>query len=96
MPTPVYRFRLSMDDRKNLEEVAKLYGAPNPSAFLREMVGAICSNDQKRMGEFFARLVTKMGEQLALDFAEKARETASGTKQTLGKGKGAPRRAKRS
>lgn len=77
VPTPIYHVRMPLEDRKNLVEMAKLYGSAGPAAFLREMVGAICSGDQNRVGEFLKRLLTKMGEQLTLDLMGKAAQDAN-------------------
>lgn len=66
MPTPNFVFRLPTVERAALIEMAKLYGAPNTSAFLREMVGAMCSGDTDRVKAFNLRLFSKVGEQLAL------------------------------
>jgi len=66
MPTPTFSFRLPPVEREALVEMAKLYGAPNPRAFLREMVGAMCSGKSERVQEFNARLIRAAGEQLIL------------------------------
>lgn len=72
MPTPMFNFRLPKADADALRMVAKVYGAPNPSAFLREMVGAVISGEPKKTGDFLSKLMVKMGEQLAFEFAQKA------------------------
>ena len=91
MPTPVYRFRLSEADQKNLVDVSKLYGAPNTSVFLREMVSSLCSGDQKRVSEFVTRLIMKMGEQLTLNLVQQA---ARDSKQSVVRAKRARKGAK--
>lgn len=74
MPSPKFTFRLNAQDRHSLIEVSKLYGAPSPGAFCAAMVSAVCSGDPGRIAEFNSRLIRGMGEQLALDFAAKAKE----------------------
>jgi len=66
MPTPIFSFRLPLVERENLVEMSKVYGAPNPRAFLREMVGAMCSGDPLRVREFNVKLIHAAGEQLVL------------------------------
>jgi Rod binding domain-containing protein len=95
MPTPVYRFRLSHADQKNLNEMAQVFGSPNTSVFLREMVGAMCSGDPPRVSSFTTKLFTSMGEQLALEFAEKAKKQANQAKKSPVKSKLKGRGAKR-
>ncbi len=65
MPTPNIVFRLPDVERMALVEMSKLYGSENISAFLREMVGAMCSGDAVRVKAFNVRLFSKIGEQLA-------------------------------
>lgn len=66
MPTPIFAFRLPETEQAALVEMSKLYGAKNPSEFLREMVGAMCSGKPERVQEFNARLIRAAGEQLIL------------------------------
>jgi hypothetical protein len=66
MPTPTFTFRLPDSERLALVEMAKLYGSPNPRAFLVEMVGAMCSGKPERVQDFNARLIRAAGEQLIL------------------------------
>jgi hypothetical protein len=66
MPTPHFNFRLAEDKANSLREMAKLYGAPNTSEFLREMVGAMCSGDVEQVKAFNGRLFQRIGEQLTL------------------------------
>jgi hypothetical protein len=66
MPTPIFAFRLAETEQAALVEMSKLYGAKNPSEFLREMVGAMCSGVPERVQEFNARLIRAAGEQLIL------------------------------
>jgi protein required for attachment to host cells len=72
----MFNFRLPKADADALRMVAKVYGAPNPSAFLREMVGAVISGEPKKTGDFLSKLMVKMGEQLAFEFAQKATKHA--------------------
>ena len=60
MPTPMFNFRLPKADADALRMVAKVYGAPNPSG------------EPKKTGDFLSKLMVKMGEQLAFEFAQKA------------------------
>ncbi len=77
MPTPNFVFRLPVPERAALLEMAKLYGSPNVSAFLREMVGAMCSGSPERVKDFNVRLFSKVGEQLALKLSAPAMEMAA-------------------
>lgn len=63
-----------------MREIAKVYGA-STGGFVAEMVGVMCSGDAKRIAEFNTRLMTKMGEQLALDFVQKAEQQAKKAKK---------------
>jgi len=42
------------------------------SAFTRELIESVISGDSKITGAFLQRLITKMGEQMALDFTQQA------------------------
>jgi hypothetical protein len=64
--TPHFAFRLPVDQAAALREMAKIYGAPNTSTFLREMVGASCSGDTEKIKAFNAKLFKGIGEQLTL------------------------------
>jgi hypothetical protein len=64
--TPLFAFRLSPADRESVVQMSKLYGSPNPSAFAREMLTAMCSGDRQRVADFTARLIRCVGEQLIL------------------------------
>lgn len=64
--TPNCVFRLPSEERASLDEMAKIFGAANTSAFLREMVGAMCSGKTERVAEFNAKLIRAAGEQLIL------------------------------
>jgi len=66
VPTPIFAFRLPVTEREALIEMSKLCGYPNPRAFLREMVGTMCSGDVERVKQFNARLIRAAGEQLIL------------------------------
>lgn len=100
MPTPLFNFRLPVEDRKNLEEMSRLYGAKTASDFAREMVSVMCSGDPKRISEFNGRLFQRMGEQLTLDLIGKAQGLVVEEKPALkapkrkGRGKGGKRHAK--
>lgn len=70
MPTPLYRFRLAKPDQDALAHMSKIYGAPNASVFIREMVTSMCSADPQKAGEFLARLMEKVTGQLALPLGQ--------------------------
>jgi hypothetical protein len=57
--------------------MAKLYGSPSVSAFLREMVGAMCSGDDSRASAFNVRLMEKATGQMALALQVEAQRKAS-------------------
>lgn len=81
MPSPKFSFRLPAEDKKNLLELSKVYGSPSPGAFCAEMVGALCSGNANRVAQFNTKLLQKMGEQLAFDFAQKAAAQAEKSKK---------------
>jgi len=64
--TPNFVFRLPVDQAAALREMSKIYGSPNTSAFLREMVGSLCSGNAEKVKEFNAKLMRGIGEQLTL------------------------------
>lgn len=64
--TPVFTFRLPVEQAAALREMTKIYGAPNASVFLRDMVGSSCSGDSEKIKAFNARLFKAGGEQLIL------------------------------
>ena len=67
MPTPLYNVRLDDGTKKRLEAVAKIYGAPNTSAFLREMLTSILSEDPNGPGAFLQRLGLALHRQAQLE-----------------------------
>lgn len=69
MPTPLFALRLAEKTQADLREMAKVYGAPNASAFAREVLEVMCSGDNARVRDFIKRLSAGMGEQLALQLA---------------------------
>jgi hypothetical protein len=83
MPTPLLNFRLPTSERLQLVEMSKLYGAPNVSVFLREMVGAMCSGSAERVRDFNVRLFSKVGEQLALNLSAPAVQIAEAAKRAV-------------
>lgn len=88
MPTPLFAFRLAKPEQRKLAEMARIYGSPNPSAFVREMVGAICSGDMGTVNGFLGRLGEKLTGQLTLEFQRKALAELQATREA------APRPAK--
>ena len=96
MPSPKFTFRLPAADLASVRELSKVYGANSPGGFIAEMVGAMCSGDARRVSAFNTKLMTKMGEQLALDFIGKAEKQAEQRAQKAKKpAKGKKRRARR-
>lgn len=64
--TVPFTFRINIEDKASLVEMALLYGSPTPGAFLNEMCHCILSGDQRNAAQFLQRLIMKSGEQLAL------------------------------
>lgn len=56
--------------------MAKVYGSPTPSAFLREMVGAMVSGQESRVLAFNARLFERMTGQMALSLQAETQRKA--------------------
>lgn len=83
--SPRFTFRLPAKDLADVREISKVYGASTGN-FIAQMVGAMCSGDAKRISEFNTRLLSKMGEQLALDFERKATEQAKKQAEKAKKG----------
>ena len=67
MPTPHFTFRLAPEKAAALRQMAKVFESPTPSEFLREMVGAMCSNDRYQVTMFIEKLMTKIAGQLTLE-----------------------------
>jgi hypothetical protein len=68
MATPFYTLRLSTELKKKVAEIGKAYGAPNTSAFIRELLQAVCSGDVEQAAAFQRRLSEKLTGQLFMDF----------------------------
>ena len=81
--TPNLNFRLPSSERVQLEEMAKLYGSPSVSAFLREMVGSMCSGDEHRANAFNARLIERATGQMALALQVEVKRRVSSAKKAL-------------
>lgn len=64
MPTPIFAFRLPVNQATKLREVARIYGSRNPSEFCREMFGAILGGNQETVGAFLRKLQQSLAEQL--------------------------------
>lgn len=92
---PLFYFRITPKSMEAMKEAGRLYGAPNTSAFLREMVEAHCCGDAERAEAFSKRLFTKLGERLQLELGIKVAHLGEGLKpmKTAKKRKGG-RRAK--
>jgi hypothetical protein len=61
----LYNFRITPSLSRRLRIVAKLYGAV-PSVFLRDMIGAICEEDQAKTISFLGRVQEGMQGQRQL------------------------------
>jgi hypothetical protein len=61
----LYNFRITPSLSRRLRVVAKLYGAV-PSVFLRDMIGAICEEDQAKTISFLGRVQEGMQGQRQL------------------------------
>jgi uncharacterized protein (DUF1778 family) len=70
MATPPLSFRLKKEQRLALIEVAKINGNPSVSAFLREMIQALCGPKQEEAEKFALRLMERAGQQMQLHLAE--------------------------
>lgn len=84
--TPLFAFRLGKPERLKLVEMARIYGSPTPSAFVREMVSAICSGETGAANGFLGRLGEKLTGQMTLELQQQAMQDAA---------KGPARRVKR-
>lgn len=89
---PVFTLRLPVAVHAEIRDMAKVYGATSPRAFVRELLLAVLSGDPRQVAEFNSRLITRMGEQLVLDLTQKANqeaeESAKKAKKPTTKGKG--------
>jgi hypothetical protein len=66
MPTPHFTFRLPLEEQQKIQEVARVYGSPNASAFVREMVISIV-NGGAGTHAFLLKLGEKLSGQLQLE-----------------------------
>lgn len=73
MAHPYFAFRLPREERETLRQVAKTYGAPNVSVFLRDMIGALAGKDEARSKAFYERLMKGAVHQLELDLENQAK-----------------------
>jgi hypothetical protein len=76
MPTPPFTVRLPDKEREMLRTMARIYGSPNCSVFLRELIAAMLSGDEKLAGAFYSRLVERVTGQIALDLQFEAKKKA--------------------
>jgi hypothetical protein len=67
MATPIFNLRLSEKTQTELREIARIYGAPSAGGFVREMIEVMVSGNPERLKDFNRRLMSKVGEQLALN-----------------------------
>jgi hypothetical protein len=63
---------MSPEEVKHLQDVARAYGAPDASAFVREMFNAMLSPDVSERINYVHRLSMKLGEQLTLPLSANA------------------------
>lgn len=94
MPTPIFALRLPQKTQDDIAELAKVYGAPNPRAFAREILEVVTSGDLTRLQAFTERLMSKMAGQLVLQLAT-IDTRATGNVAAAKKPKKRRRRAKR-
>ena len=69
---PTFIVRMDPEEVKHLRDVALAYGAPNASAFVREMFQAMLSPDVATRMNYVHRLSVKLGHQLTLPLQENA------------------------
>ena len=81
---PTFIVRMDPEDVKHLRDVARAYGAPNASAFVREMFQAMLSPDVATRLSYVHHLSVKLGEQLTLPLHENA---AKPKKRRRGRGR---------
>jgi hypothetical protein len=93
MATPLFNVRLSEKTQADLREMAKVYGAPNASAFAREVLEVMVSGDLEKVKAFNARLIARSGEQMTLAL-NAALDAASGSKKPAKKGRKRKERGK--
>jgi predicted DNA-binding protein len=88
MPTPLFNLRLSPKVQDGLKALAKVYGAPNTTSFVREVLEVMVSNDIEQLKAFVGRLIQKQGEQLTLQL----NAVVDATPKPKAKGKGKAKR----
>jgi hypothetical protein len=69
---PRFTVRMDPEEVKHLQDVARAYGSPDASAFVREMFQAMLSPDVATRMNYVHRLSVKLGEQLTLPLHENA------------------------
>lgn len=72
METPFFTFRLAKKERETLALLAKVYGSPSSSQFLRELIKALAGADEEASRKFYARLMNAAGLQMQLQLTEQA------------------------
>lgn len=70
METPLFPFRLKKETQHRVREVAKIYGSPNPSAFLREMIDSLLGGNQRKTMFFLQELGSKLSDQMSLELIQ--------------------------
>ena len=76
--SPLFNFRLPEVDQQKVATMARVYGAATPSAFVREMVVAMCSEDVAQAHAFIGRLTGQMTLEFQQRALEEARNAAKG------------------
>lgn len=73
-PMPHYTIRLNPELKRKVEEISIIYGAESTSAFVRDLLAAVCSGDVSVAMAFHARLEEKMSGQTQLEMKAKIDE----------------------
>lgn len=71
--SPILGIRLPEESKKTLREIAGIMGT-TPSGFARELLEVTLSGEPKLIGDFNARLIQKLGEQMTLVLYAQAKE----------------------
>ena len=71
---PHYTIRLQPQLKLKVDEISIIYGAVSTSAFVRDLLAAVCSGDLETATAFQTRLADKMSGQLQLEIQAKMTE----------------------
>lgn len=61
---PIFNFRLEKPRADKLREVSRIFGAVNPSVFVRELIGTIIGGTPDEIGSFLGRLQQALTNQI--------------------------------